>query len=217
MLSFTESMLDGAMTLAGWTGRAAAQAVDDAIAQGREQCRQAEDEAREEDSQARQRAEQTRQRTQARAGELIRAREEVQDHMDQLAAKIAYLTEFARMYAGYLQGPAAPGGGAYADIRQSGYEAHHMPAKSALPPGAQRLGASIRMDPQDHILTASFGHSAYSLRYTAAQRELVGRGGYLRALKMDVDNIRSLFGDRYDGQIRSMLAYVPAYLARHDL
>ena len=61
------------------------------------------------------------------------------------------------------------------------------------------------MDSADHALTASHntqaGHTTYRLR----QERLIKQGKIGEAIQLDIDNIRELFGDKYDEAIREML------------
>ena len=102
---------------------------------------------------------------------------------------------------------AAPRGGAYKDLpSEPGCEKHHCPANSTtdLPKGD---GPAIVMDAEDHRQTASCGQSKEAREYREAQSELVQQGKLKEAQQMDIDDIRSKFGDKYDEQIAQMQAY----------
>jgi filamentous hemagglutinin len=60
---------------------------------------------------------------------------------------------------------------------------------------------------EDHLVTASNGGGPAAAEYRATQRSLIQRGQLLDALKMDVDNIRTLFGQKYDVAIQQMSEY----------
>jgi hypothetical protein len=56
----------------------------------------------------------------------------------------------------------------------------------------------------DHAATASYGNRAGAIAYRAEQQALIGQGRYLDAMRMDVNNIRQLFGGKYEGAIQQM-------------
>jgi hypothetical protein len=65
------------------------------------------------------------------------------------------------------------------------------------------------MDKVDHEKTASWGSSKMSEAYRDTQSKLIkqGKAGYLAAMLMDVADVRSKFGDKYDGAIAQMMAW----------
>lgn len=87
------------------------------------------------------------------------------------------------------------------------HEKHHMPsnASSHLETGD---GPCIAMEYEDHVQTASWGNSRDARAYAAAQKELIEQGKFREALQMDIDDIHSKFGDKYDVAIAQMLEYV---------
>ena len=99
-----------------------------------------------------------------------------------------------------------PGGGAYADVKAPGKHAHHMPSNDASPI-ARENGPSICMEAADHMKTASYSNSANARAYRAKQKELIDQGKFDEAQKMDIDDIRSKFGTKYDKEIEEMLGY----------
>lgn len=100
-------------------------------------------------------------------------------------------------------------GGSYREVRKlsgDGFEAHHMPANSASP--LETLdGPCINMTTADHRRTASCGSSPEARAYRARQAELINAGKFKEAIDMDIEDIRSKFGDKYDGAIEQMLDY----------
>jgi hypothetical protein len=64
------------------------------------------------------------------------------------------------------------------------------------------------MTTADHTMTPSFRSSAAAQRFRAQQMTLLQSGQYLDALKLDVDAIRNIHGDAYDGAIQQMGEYV---------
>ena len=87
------------------------------------------------------------------------------------------------------------------------HEKHHMPsnASSHLETGD---GPCIAMEYEDHVQTASWGNSRDARAYAAVQKELIEQGKFKEAMQMDIDDIHSKFGDKYDVAIAQMLEYV---------
>lgn len=102
-------------------------------------------------------------------------------------------------------------GGSYGEVHREGegdkYEVHHMPADSASCL-ERNDGPAIKMEKADHRQTASCGCSKEAQEYRAAQKELIDHGKFREALQMDIDDIQSKFGDKYDNAISQMLEYV---------
>ena len=92
---------------------------------------------------------------------------------------------------------------AHAGLRNSGRDG---PARAAsyLPP---EVGPAIQMDPADHALTASNGRMPGSAGYIAAQRQAIAGENFIAAQAMDIADIRTKFGDKYDSAIAQMEAY----------
>ncbi|WP_139317797.1 hypothetical protein [Pseudomonas sp. PA1(2017)] len=63
------------------------------------------------------------------------------------------------------------------------------------------------MTREDHALTASHGSSNEAKAYRAKQQKLLSEGKLKEAIQMDVDDIRSKFGSKYDSGIEQMLKY----------
>ena len=103
-------------------------------------------------------------------------------------------------------------GGSYRDVKVEGegekYEVHHMPADSASPNLERGDGPAIKMEKEDHRLTASCGMSREAREYREQQKTLIEQGKFREALQMDIDDIRDKFGDKYDDAIAEMLEYV---------
>ena len=57
-------------------------------------------------------------------------------------------------------------------------------------------------------MTASCGNSFETRQYIYKQRQLINEGRFSEAVKMDIDDIRSKFGDKYDDAINEMLEYI---------
>ena len=97
-------------------------------------------------------------------------------------------------------------GGAYKDVPANGGEVHHMPADSVspLPKGK---GPGARMETADHQQTASWGSSKEAKAYRQQQKELIEQGKFEEAQQMDIDDVRSKFGNKYDEGIEQMKKY----------
>ena len=111
-------------------------------------------------------------------------------------------------------------GGKHGKIKEGGYgydpkrESHHMPADATY---SSMDGKSIstdskpaiQMDKADHHKTASWGSSASAKAYRDTQAALMrsGKSGFIQAVMMDVVDIRSQFGDKYDAAIAQYLAW----------
>lgn len=78
-----------------------------------------------------------------------------------------------------------------------------MPAKQANPSVHPDDGPAIQMDPADHRRTASYGGRKGSPQqaYRDKQAELIKQGKFDDAFMMDVDDIQSKFGNKYDDAI----------------
>ena len=100
-------------------------------------------------------------------------------------------------------------GGPYRTVRKlRGYHAHHLIADSISPiPKAE--GASIAMMPDHHIKTGSYGSRAEAVEFRIRQKALLDMGDHAGALKMGIDDVRSKFGDVYDGSIQQAISLQP--------
>ncbi len=85
-------------------------------------------------------------------------------------------------------------------------DSHHIPAD-----GASHLkkkdGPAIQMEQADHRKTASHGMQPGSKAYIEKQRQLIKEGKFKEAQQMDIDDIRSKFGNKYDDAIEQMQKY----------
>jgi hypothetical protein len=106
-------------------------------------------------------------------------------------------------------GPKGPyRGGRHGDTKGpvgDGLESHHMPARSVSPLTPDQ-GPAIQMDPLDHRRTASHGtQGPAGEAYRARQGQLISEGRFDDAIQMDIDDIRSKFGTKYDEAILEMI------------
>ncbi|MGK5730285.1 DUF6531 domain-containing protein [Streptomyces sp. URMC 124] len=88
-------------------------------------------------------------------------------------------------------------------------EINHIPAKSAykhLKTLTEHMGPAIRMDKPDHREVGSTGSSREARAWQKAQRNLIDQGRFDEAMKMDIDDIRARFGNKYDQHIADMVA-----------
>jgi hypothetical protein len=97
-------------------------------------------------------------------------------------------------------------GGAYRDVPANGGQVHHTPADS-ISPLSRREGPGFRMETDDHMDTASWGRGKAAQEYRAQQEQLISEGKFREAQQMDIDDVRSKFGDKYDEGIQQMLDY----------
>nr|BFE98388.1 hypothetical protein GCM10020241_00640 [Streptoalloteichus tenebrarius] len=61
------------------------------------------------------------------------------------------------------------------------------------------------MDKSDHRAVSSTGSSQAAKSWRARQKKLVDDGRFDEAMRMDIDDIRARFGDKYDAHIEEML------------
>jgi hypothetical protein len=97
-------------------------------------------------------------------------------------------------------------GGAYKDVRagNKGGQVHHTPA-DAVSQYSRVHGPSVWMETADHMKTASWGRSNAAQAYRQQQADLISKGKFLESIKMDINDIRSKFGSKYDQPIKEML------------
>ena len=99
-------------------------------------------------------------------------------------------------------------GGRYGDLKTSiDQHGHHMPAKSASPLPMED-GPAVLMEAADHRLTASYGSSHSAIAYRSVQKELIQKGRFMEAFKMDVADIHQKFGPKYDTGIAQAYEYM---------
>ena len=103
-------------------------------------------------------------------------------------------------------------GGAHSETSKpanDGLDSHHCPAKNCYQgaPISNEQGPAIKMEPSDHAKTASYGNSKEAREYRLIQQKLLQEGKLQEAIEMDVKDIRSKFGSKYDKAINQMLDY----------
>lgn len=104
-------------------------------------------------------------------------------------------------------GAAVPRGGSYSDVKGTpGFEAHHIPSDSISPlPTSQ--GPAISMEKDEHRQTASWGSSRDARAYRQEQARLIEQGNFQAAQDMDIQDLRSKFGQKYDQAIEQLRQY----------
>jgi len=102
-------------------------------------------------------------------------------------------------------------GGSYAEVKKNSdgttHEVHHMPADS-VSELSRNDGPAIKMEKEDHKITASNGPSREACEYRQMQKELIENGKFDEAIQMDIDDIHEKFGDKYDDAIAEMKDYI---------
>lgn len=74
-----------------------------------------------------------------------------------------------------------------------------------MAPYGRTKGPSVWMETPDHRRTASWGSSKAAEAYRQRQADLISKGKLREAIQMDIDDIRSKFGSKYDKNISEML------------
>ena len=98
-------------------------------------------------------------------------------------------------------------GGAYKDLKiKSGQERHHMPANS-VSNTSKGKGGAIVMEGADHMKTASWGRSRAAQAYRTEQAGLINSGKAKAALNMDIKDVQSKFGNKYNNAIKQIKKY----------
>jgi len=105
-------------------------------------------------------------------------------------------------------------GGSYRDCKKysagksGSEEAHHLISNSVCRiNGIDKYDApAIIMSVEDHSKTASYDSKRGSKAYREIQNQLVRQGRIEDALRMDIENNRSLFGDKYENGINAALS-----------
>lgn len=100
-------------------------------------------------------------------------------------------------------------GGAYGSMAAYDGQRHHIPSDSVTSITTYS-GPAIRMLTSDHRLTASYGSSASAISFRAQEAALIAEGKFDEAMQLGIDDIRSLFGTKYDKAIAQMISYAVA-------
>jgi len=99
-----------------------------------------------------------------------------------------------------------PQGGAYKDIKGTvpGMDGHHLIPK-AVSPFSEGNGPAVLITPEDHRQTASYGNSLKAQQYRDQVSEMVKQGNTYGALQMGAEELRQLFGKKYEPGINEAL------------
>ncbi|MEU6170095.1 DUF6531 domain-containing protein [Streptomyces tanashiensis] len=91
-------------------------------------------------------------------------------------------------------------------------EINHIPAKASYAHLDEEgfindagMGPAIRMEKADHRDMSSTGSWAHSVQWRADQRAHIDAGRWDLAMKMDIDEVRAKYGDKYDKHIADMV------------
>ncbi|MFF5922723.1 DUF6531 domain-containing protein [Streptomyces flavochromogenes] len=91
-------------------------------------------------------------------------------------------------------------------------EINHIPAKASYAHLDEEgfindagMGPAIRMEKADHRDMSSTGSWAHSVKWRADQRAHIDAGRWDLAMKMDIDEVRAKYGDKYDQHIADMV------------
>ena len=102
-------------------------------------------------------------------------------------------------------------GGRYDCTDGSLYDVHHIISAEALSATgllSYNTAPCIRMLKSDHLDTKSYGRYKSSADYRKKQIELIQQGRIKDVIIEEINTIRSLFGSRYDREIKEMLKFV---------
>ncbi len=88
-------------------------------------------------------------------------------------------------------------------LKSNGLEIHHIPANAASEETimSRKNGPAIVMTKEDHQKTASYGASAAAKQYREKQAEYIKNKDWKKAFDMDVKDIRTKFGTKYNKAI----------------
>lgn len=114
-------------------------------------------------------------------------------------------------------------GGGYRSLTNHFTQKHEMPSfeavNDALGLNTTRNKANlpaIKISPEDHMKTASWGNSREAALYREKQAELIRNGKFGDALQMDIDDLHRKFGNKYDDAIDEMLEYAKEFMKNTD-
>ncbi len=118
-----------------------------------------------------------------------------------------------------VQEAASVTGGSYEKVKASNknpnFEVHHIISAYALKKAhflTVETGPSILISKEDHTRTKSYGSKKIAKDYREDQLKLLRQHKYREAIQMDIDDLRELFGSKYDREIAEMLQYADELL-----
>lgn len=94
-------------------------------------------------------------------------------------------------------------GGAYGSIQAYEGQRHHIPSNSINGLNTYS-GPAIRMLKDDHKKTSS---SSAEKAFRVKEEQFIKAGGFDKAMQLGIDDIRKLFGSKYDEAIEQMISY----------
>lgn len=97
-------------------------------------------------------------------------------------------------------------GGAYGSMLAYEGQRHHIPSDS-VSTVTTYSGPAIRMLKEDHRMTASCGGSTAAKNFRAKEEALINAGKFDEAMQLGIDDVRSLFGSKYNRAIEQMISY----------
>lgn len=97
-------------------------------------------------------------------------------------------------------------GGGYGSISAYEGQRHHIPSDS-VNGLATYSGPCIRMLTEDHRKTSSYGSSTSAKEFRAKEEKLVKEGKFAEAMPLGINDIRKLFGTKYNDAIAEMISY----------
>ena len=96
--------------------------------------------------------------------------------------------------------------------RSNSEEVHHMPANSISPLSIGQ-GPAIIMSREDHMDTASYDNQPGAKAFREKQSMLINQGDFMGAFQMDVEDIQSKFGNKYDKGINAAQTYLETLIS----
>lgn len=97
-------------------------------------------------------------------------------------------------------------GGSYGSLSSYEGQRHHIPSDS-INGLSTYSGPCIRMLKADHQKTSSYGSSTSAQQFRAKEEQLIKDGKFSEAMQMGINDIRKLFGSKYDDAIAEMISY----------
>lgn len=97
-------------------------------------------------------------------------------------------------------------GGAYGSLSSYEGQRHHIPSDS-INGLSNYSGPCIRMLTEDHKLTASYGSGPAAKEFRAKEEKLIQEGKFAEAMQLGINDIRKLFGTKYNDAIAEMISY----------
>ncbi|MFJ6635905.1 hypothetical protein ACIQMR_31585 [Streptomyces sp. NPDC091376] len=95
-----------------------------------------------------------------------------------------------------------PAKASYSHLNEPGFKVIQTGKRKGKGAG---MGPFIGMDEPDHRNLTSTGSGKASEQRRARQRALIDQGRWDLAMKMDIDEIRELYGSKYDTHIADMI------------